>query len=361
MKEEINQILLFYDMKVKSAESLDDDNDTFKLIDNSDNQYFLKIYGKSDDYDIIPGERVYDTYEQIQLESEILLLLSDSILKTAVPLKNKNGDFVTTLNHNLKDNSIDSNDKPIFATITTFIEGAVNQNSQPPTIEMAYLAGVSAAQLHLESKKKLLPIAVKRLHKRQDYILKIKGVLSQGAKSDILTGAQYEMVSQCCDVVIDCMNRLDEEIENNVGLVHTDIRNTNIVYTQNHAILIDFSRSVYSYYLYDLAEMCLHGNFGGSSPQLQNAILRGYHSVIPLTKYNIFAMQVFFAMFILTIMAEVIGSKQSNPWLESVLKWFADEVHPGLVSGKGYLEPSAYENILVGSAIATQDVSGSER
>ena len=333
MKEEINRILLFYDINVKSTESLDDDNDSFKLTDNSDIPYFLKIYGRNSNYDIIPGERVYDTYEQIKLESEILLLLSDSVLKTAVPLKNKNGDFVTTLTN-------DPDTEPMFATITSFIDGLVNKDTQAPTIEMAFLAGVSAAQLHLESKKKLLPIAVKRLHKRQDYIRKIKSLLSQRVKLNTL--AQYEMVSQCCDVIVDCMNQLDTDMENNVGLVHTDIRSPNIVYTRNSGTLIDFSRSVYSYYLYDLAEMCLHSNFAGSSPKLQNAVLRGYHSVKPLNKYHIYAMQVFFVMFILTIMA---SGDESSAWLEGVLKWFTNEVHPGLMSGKGYLDSSVYENI----------------
>ena len=317
------------------TETLNDDNDVFKLTDITNNHYFLKIY--QNNYDITPGDNVYHTYEQIQLESEILLLLSDSVLRTAEPLKNKNGDFVTTL-------TPDSNDESVFATITSFIEGPVKKLTEAPTVEMAYAAGRAAAQLHLESKKKLLPLAIKRLHKRQDYIRKIQSVLSQGVRIGTLSAGQYEMVNQCCDVIVDCMDQLDQDQENNVGLVHTDIQSSNIVYTQNHATLIDFSRSVYSYYLYDLAEMCLHGNFGGSSPDLQKAILRGYHSVKFLSEAHIFAMQVFFAMFILTIMAACIESK-GNEWMESVLKWFANEVHPGLVSGRGYLDTSIYEDL----------------
>ena len=77
---------------------------------------------------------------------------------------------------------------------------------------------------------------------------------------------------------------------------------------------------------------------------MQKAILRGYHAVKPLKPYHIFAMQVFFAMFILMVMAESIESKE-NAWRENVLKWFADEVHPGLISGKGYLDSSVYEGL----------------
>jgi len=334
MSDELKQALSNYNIDVKSIDSLNDDNDVFKVTDDNDQHYFFKIYGMDNDYDIIPGKRVYHTYEQIQLESEILMLLSDSTLKTAVPIRNKDGDFVTTL-------TPDADGEAKFATMTTFIDGVVTIHTQAPTAEMAYTAGVSAAQLHLESEKKLLPIAVQRPHKRQEYIREIQARLAIGT----LTAEQYNMLSQCCDVIVDCMNLLDEEMKRNVGLVHTDIINGNISYAPDQAVLLDFSRSVYSYYLYDLAEVCLHGSFGGSSPDLQRAIIQGYHSAKPLTENDLYMMQVFFVQFLLMIMVLGIESEQ-NAWRESVLKWFVDEVHPGLMSGKGYMDPSVFVGIL---------------
>ncbi|MCL1793404.1 MAG: phosphotransferase [Oscillospiraceae bacterium] len=334
----IRQALSFYDITVMSIEALNDDSDAFKLTDSAGTRYFLKVYGKSNDGDIVPGERVYHTYDQIQLESEILHLLSGSASKTAAPVKNIHGGFVTAL-------APETDGEPVFATVTSFIDGLTEKHTEAPTPETAHIAGVSAALLHLESKKLLLPIAAKRPHKRQEYIQKMQDRIAQGIKIGSITAAQYEMISQCCDAIIDCMNQLDKDPENNVGLVHTDIINGNIVFAQNRGTLIDFSRSVYSYYLFDLAEMCLHGNFGGSSPELQRAILCGYHSVKPLAEYDLFAMQALFAMFILTIMAMCIESK-GNAWMESVLKWFADEVHPGLIASTGYMDPAIFKGIL---------------
>ena len=323
-----------YDIK---TEPLNRDNDAYRLTDNSGKRFFLKIYGKNNDYDIIPGERVYHTYEQIQLESEILRLLSCGVLKTAVPIQNRYGSFVTTL-------ASGTDSEPIFAMITSFLDGTVMSPTEVPTVEMAYLAGVAAARLHQESQSQLLPVAARRPHKRQEYVRKMQGRISQGILFGSLTAAQYEMICQCCDVIVDCMNRLDEDADHHVGLVHTDIISGNIVYTPHQATLIDFSRSVYSYYLFDLAEMCLHGNFGGASPDLQRAILRGYHSVKSLTEGHIFAMQVFFVMFILIIVAGCI-ELTDNAWMKSTLKWLADEVHPALLSGKGYLNPSVYSEL----------------
>jgi len=338
MIDNLNHALSCYALNVKNIENLNH-NGSYKLTDDKNKKYFLKIYGKNNDDDIIPGERVYHTYEQLQIESEILNILSKSVMKTAAPLKNINGGFVTVLEP-------DANGENIYATVTSFIDGTVKKNPETPTKEMAYISGASAAQLHIESKKNLLPLAVKRPHKRQDYIKKIREVLSRGINTGSLTKTQYKMLGECCDAIINCMNELDKDFENNVGLVHTDIRSSNIIYNQNHGTLIDFSRCVYSYYLYDVAEMCLHGDFGGSSRDLQKEILRGYNSVKPLNKEHLFAVQVLFAMFILMLMAYFIENKE-NAWLINVLKWFADEVHPGLVSGKGYLDISYFEDIFI--------------
>ena len=174
---------------------------------------------------------------------------------------------------------------------------------------------------------------------------KMRSRLEHGIETGALTASQFELLGQCCDVVVNCMNRLDEDPEYNVGLVHTDIINGNIIFTPGQVTLIDFSRSVYSYYLYDLAQTCFHSNFGGSNTDLQNAILRGYHSVKPLKDGHLFMMQAFFAMFIMMIMAEGIDSPK-NGWRTGVLKWFAEEIHPGLTSGKVYMKPSVYENVL---------------
>ena len=418
MNEKIRQALLFYDKNIVSAEALNDDNDAFMLTDGASCRYFMKIYGKCNDYDIVPGERVYHTYEQVNNEAKILRLLSDGVLKTAAPIKNINGEYVTTLQpdtcgesggeqSNERDgksgdesgsghgsesggesgsghsgeavggHSGESGNEPEYALMTAFVDGMSKKLADAPTVETAYAAGVAAARLHLESKRNLLQVAIKRPHKRQEYINKILYQLRHGITAGTLTGDQYKMVCECGDAVIDCMNRLDEDPDDNIGLVHTDIINGNIIFnnlrekntevnnnyicTENDdaarehinpkiinathenrrpeivsAILIDFSRSVYSYYLFDLAEMCFHGNFGGAGPELQEAIVRGYHSVKPLERYHLFAIQALFAMFIMTVMAECVFDK-GNAWMQNTLKWFAGEVHPGLLSGKGYI------------------------
>ena len=320
------KILSFYSLSIKSVDKIDGTKDVFKLTDEKRNHYFLKIYKKRGGSDFMPGENVYHTDEQIQIESEILHLLSNSALETAVPIKNKMGEWVTIVKPNSE-----------YATVTSFIDAAPMEKSQAPFTEMAFSAGVCAARLHLASEERLLAVASQRPHKRQDYMKKMQERLAYGITTGAITAPQFEMLSQCGDVILDCMNRLDENPRYNIGLVHTDIRSANCMYTPGKVIPIDFSRCLYSYYLYDLGEMCAHMGE-------QNAILRGYQSIKPLGKGHLFAVQAFMAMFLMMVIAETVDASQ-NSWRTNLLKTFEDEFHPGLVSGKGFLDPSVLEGI----------------
>ena len=360
MDNRLQKILSFYSFNVGGIEKFDNRSDVFKITDGKKTDYFLKIFDKPGGYDAIPGENIYHTYEQVRIEAEILNILSESVLKTAAPVRNKAGEFVTVFNpdnpnpndRNNSDNSDNNNESSAYAVITSFVGGSTITDWKQQTlavdavdIDTAYLTGVEAARLHLESEKRLLPLAVKRPHKRQDYLKKILARLSYGKEKNVFDDSQFEMLNRCCDVVLDCMERLDKDPPYNIGLVHTDIRPVNCIYAPDKVTFIDFSRSVYSYYLYDLGEICFHGDFGGNS-DVQNAVLRGYHSVKPLKKDLLFMMQAFFAMFLMWVMAECVDSAgEHNAWLESVLKWFSGEIHPALVSGRGYLNPAVLKDI----------------
>jgi len=63
-----------------------------------------------------------------------------------------------------------------------------------------------------------------------------------------------------------------------------------------------------------------------------------------LKEEDFYMIQVFFIMFILMLMAESIESLLDT-WLGNVLIWLENEVHPSLMSGKGYLDKIVFENI----------------
>ena len=324
MKKEISEIIAKYNLNIISIEELNKDNDVFKIVDDKGVSYFLKMYGENGGDDFMPDENIYHTHEQIKLEAEILSILSEGNLNTAVPIKNKLGEWVTLS---------DSNVLMPYSVITSFIDAASMETVDTPLKEMAYFAGMAAAQLHLESAEKLLHIANKRPHKRQDYMYKMLARLSDGVKLGTISSAQFDMLNDCGKVILECMNKLDADEHYNVGLVHTDIRAANCLYIPNKAIPIDFSRSVFSYYLYDLGEMCAH--MGGT--EIQKEILNGYHKVKPFRKGQLFAVQAFLIMFLMMVMAEGIETKESK-WRNDLFIRFENEFCPNLISGKGFFE-----------------------
>jgi len=322
MEKEIAEIISNYDLNVSSIENLNKDNDVFKITDSTGTRYFLKMYGADGGDDFMPGDNIYHTHEQIKLEAEILSVLSGSGLNTAAPLKNKMNEYVTI------------SDMPLpYSMITSFIDAPPMEKSKAPLKEMAYYTGIAAARLHLESADKLLSIANKRPHKRQKYMREILKRLSDGAALGNISSAQFALLNKCGEIILDCMSELDADEQYNVGLVHTDIRAANCLYIQHKVIPIDFSRSVFSYYLYDLGEMCAH--MGGT--EIQREILRGYHGIKPFRKGQLFAVQAFFVMFLMMVMAEGIETRDSK-WRDDLLVRFENEFCPGLVSGKGFFQ-----------------------
>ena len=325
-KKVIDDVISDYNLNIISIEILNNDNDVFKIIDDTGTPYFLKFYGENAGADFMPNENIYHTYEQIKLETEILSILADSDLNTAVPIRNKINEYITILN---------DNESFSYSVITSFINAVSMEEADTPLKDMAYLAGTTAAQLHIESAEKLHHIADKRPHKRQDYMHKMLIRLSNGVILGTISSAQFDMLNNFGKVIIECMKELDEDEQYNVGLVHTDIRSANCLYLTNKIIPIDFSRSVFSYYLYDLGEMCAH--IGGED--IQKEILNGYHKVKPFRKRHLFAVQAFFIMFLMMVMAESIEVKE-NKWRNDLFLRFENELYPKMMSGKGFFNPA---------------------
>lgn len=336
MENKLQQILSSYNFTTKSVDKISIDKDVFKITDDEEKSYFLKIFNRLEGNDILPGVNVYHTYEQIYLESEILHLLSSSTLNTVIPIKNNKGKWVTITHSDMNDEA------SIYSTITSFVDAVSIEQSDASMIEMSFLAGVAAAQLHVESEKKLLNIAVHRPHKRQEYIDEMIDRLSRGVELGTLSYTQFEILKECSKYIKLCMNKLDDNPENNIGLVHTDIRAANCMFVPNKVIPIDFSRSVFSYYLYDLGEMCAH--MGRSDSTVENAILRGYSSIKPLKKEEAIMIQAFYIMFLMMVICEDI-EVSPNSRRNGILNRFANEFLPCSMSGEGLFNPFVFEGI----------------
>ena len=88
--------LSLYGMEGAETEKLSSNKAAFK-IKNGGKTYMMKIFGAENDYDIIPGERIYHTRGQIILEMEILEKLAGGPAESAVPVRNLSGETVSVI------------------------------------------------------------------------------------------------------------------------------------------------------------------------------------------------------------------------------------------------------------------------
>jgi Ser/Thr protein kinase RdoA (MazF antagonist) len=124
-----------------------------------------------------------------------------------------------------------------------------------------------------------------------------------------MTRAQYALVKEALEFVIERMGELDH-LPNALGIVHTDLRDANLLAEGENVIPIDFGRCVYGYLLYDLGEMCAH--MGGGDSDIPVQIIKGYHSIRKLTPDDIVSVEAFQMLFILSVVAEFILQKDNS-------------------------------------------------
>jgi len=334
MNEFACKAILHYDIQVIGIEQINNDGDVFLLISPDGNNYFLKIIDEKKGTDYIYTENLYHTYEQLCIEMQILNTLKNTMAKTAYPVSNKQGDYVSRLDDSVKvcktGNTVGTppcdiscaicaptaHGDSMYATVTSYIDGVNMEEAKDEPCEMAYAAGIAAARLHENSPNNL---AIKRPHRDKAYIRKIMGRIREGVDVyKTISELEYTKMKTGLEHIMFCMDELDKDSGRNKGLVHTDLRCGNFIYSDGSAIPIDFTRSVYGYFLYDLGEMCAH--MGGMAPdyKAQSEIIRGYSSIRPLSLVDKQMVQAFFTMFLLILIAECIEQKDSL--------WFSDTV-----------------------------------
>ena len=330
----ISKALEAYGLQNVKVQPLNQDGDVFIVSTPAGEQRFLKILSSQEGTDYLEDEAVYHSWSQLCCEMEILAGLEKVSFGTALPIKNVHGDMVSRLG------SIGAAE--VFATLTTVVDGILMEEAQDDPLEMTYAAGAAAGRLHNASQNGLASLAFNRPHRQQDYIQRVMEKIHQGVtRYGTVTQSQFSVLQQGAQWILSCMHELDRDAGRNTGLVHTDLRSGNFLYRASsgasEAVPVDFTRSVYGYYLYDLGEMCAH--MGGMAPDgaAQVQILRGYHSVRPFRKGEILKVQGFFVMFLLMLMAESIQAV-GNPWfLDTILK--LSEIYiPGLFSGGHFRE-----------------------
>lgn len=305
------------------------DKMVYKVCTTNKQEYIYDIYLKKQDVDSTANfdNNKFFTEEAIASEIKILHVLSENYpkLKTPSPIKNKSGQLVTPF---------DINGTSVQSMLRKYIAGNELVKNSKEYLHQAFQAGIVAAELHQCSNQYFNDIYTCRPVHRQQYVQNIINTIKLGIDVGTITSDQFAIVNRSLQVVIQRMYEMDTEAHY-LGIVHTDLRDANLLFDGEHVIPIDFGRCVYGYLLYDLGEMCAH--MGGNDSPVSEQIIKGYHSIRKLTQYDIVTIEAFKMLFILSVIAEQIMQK-NNSYVFKTLKKLTEVDLMLFLSGKPVIQ-----------------------
>lgn len=233
--ELVHEALKHYNLTGNTVNFLQkSDTVTYKL-EGSSGTHLLKIHNQAQTRQSVESELIW-----------LKAIKEDTNLVVQEPCLNHNGRLVT---------EIIREDIPYLVTIQKWIEGEV-LDREPTEDEVKSLARLLAA-LHEHARHWRRPEGFSRISYDLDQLeasfLKMGILVTQGIIDETVYITYQEAVKKMKKEIAEC-----SKSEENFGLIHSDLHESNYVVHQGRVSPIDFSACGFGYYLLDLAETCQH-------------------------------------------------------------------------------------------------------
>lgn len=289
------------------------ENETYKIKDSILNKkYVLRIH-KSSEYfslDIFCNNKniVDHIYEEINILNSIR---DNTGLDVQIPIKNKNGDFVTLL----------TDGTPV--TLLTWINGDTIDKVEL-NVDILFKLGAMVGELHRFSKEWSESTSTSLYSYDKKLLKKITHKLIDGVELKVISWNQFEIIDQAIDEISNLIDKLDLK-KKSKGIVHSDLGKSNIIVSAAGEIIpIDFGLSGISYYYMDLGSLLSHFN----KPEEQSIILKGYKSIIK-DDIEIKYIETFMVFQIILFIATHIENADKLKWFSSAIdRWSIEFFNP---------------------------------
>lgn len=242
---------------------------TYKIETDTTQNYLLRIHSESVNKEEVLSELTF-LRELAKIEG---LIVPEGI-------KARNGSYV------LEGTTDEGYRKPLVS-LMTWVEGEHWNGAF--TDDYVYHIGVMMGNLHEASTCMDIP---------EDFVRPCWG--SASFKQDVskleryysrfLTEESWKLYQQAINKIIQQVDRM-QRANRNYGLIHADLHTGNIVCNNGSPYPIDFGRSGYGYYLYDMAASLL-----ALSPNHRQLLIQGYESVRVLEQDYVHDLACFFIM-----------------------------------------------------------------
>ncbi len=204
---------------------------------------------------------------EFHLQAELALLkhLNEAGLSVPKPIRNENEEFLTRL---------ESPKGLIFYDLTTWLDGDVRRKGLVQCD--AYELGQNLGRIHEASKTFILPSNVAF----PDYDITMLSPMIAQPLEPWFNEQDSEMVEYIVNQARTLLSQ--ERIEKkDIGIIHKDYILGNCLWQEGKLSVLDFAECGLGLYLYDLATMLT--NFS-DQPTLQEALIKGYTSIIPISQ-----------------------------------------------------------------------------
>jgi Ser/Thr protein kinase RdoA (MazF antagonist) len=256
LRDVVQQILSQYAFGEFEFESINHEfNSTFKVTGEDGTRYALRVNVNSD-------------RTRANLNAEIFWVSRIEAVKTPKPVKNSNGEYVTTAWHA-------ASNRELSSVVYTWLEGA--EVAEDPTAEQIFAMGAAMAKLHIESVGLQLP-ADAELPLIDDFLWGMNDLLLGAASK--LSAEDQALVAAAKTEIMTALAELSQGTR--VQPLHADLHLHNAMWHEGELSVFDFDDSAMGLPVQDIATSLYYLD----TEEQDEAFLNGYKSVRALPEFT---------------------------------------------------------------------------
>jgi Ser/Thr protein kinase RdoA (MazF antagonist) len=310
---------LFQKIAEKAAQRYPFERTAAKLLAFSENATYLIFDPETDEKLCVlrVGRPGYHTLEEYESEIAWLRQINDyTPLKVANPISAADGSFIQI---------IDGDDGVrYFCIATEFLTGQTLENDNAPDAAPKHfeMLGETTAYLHRQTEIWNGTKDIKRPHWTCENMIGENGIWGDWHNYPDMTEEDVAKIEECCKIIKRRIERYGVN-DQNYGVIHADLRDTNIIVEGDVIKVIDFDDFGFGWHLHDLAAALSFIEDRDDVPVLVNAYLDGYRRVLPFTDTDFVEIDTFILQRRIQMLAWM-GSHQDSTPVQGYMKGYIE-------------------------------------
>ncbi len=251
----------------------------------------------------------YHTLSELNSEMNWLRQINDyTPLIVANPLNGSDGEPIQQIEG--------SDGEVYYCIICEYLEGSEPDESDHSKLVTDFeMLGETTAYLHRQASIWNGTRSIDRIEWTYDNIIGKTAAWGRWQDFEGMDPEAQECLEEVCKIIQKRLKRYGKT-QDNWGLIHADLRLSNILVEGDIVKVIDFDDCGFGWYLHDLASAVSFIEHKDIVPDLINAWLSGYKKVMPFTDTDFEEIDTFIMMRRLQLMAWLASHRESGPAAE---------------------------------------------